>query len=98
MAYKDSQLKQYVLLDNASATGSYVTVDGGTYIWSIEGTFNGGSYTLEAKNANGTATAIAGATQTAAGFMEVKLAVNAEVRAAETGTTSAMYSKLTAVP
>lgn len=98
MAYSDGQLESLVLLDNASATSGYVTCKGGKYIWSIEGTFNGGSYQLQAKNANGTATNISGATMAAAGFMELNIAVNAEIRAVETGTTSAMYSKLTSVP
>lgn len=97
MAFATSQLEKLDLLSNASATGSYVTCKGGRYIWAIEGTFNGGSYQLQAKNANGTATDIAGATMSAAGFMLLDVAVNAEIRAVETGTTSAMYSTLTAV-
>lgn len=87
------------LLSNASATSAYFTVKvGGTYIWAIEGTFNGGSYQLQAQNANGTATDIAGASMSAAGFMEIEFAPGTQVRAVETGTTSAMYSTLTRVP
>ncbi len=87
------------LLDNASATSGYFSVKvGGVYIWAIEGTFNGGSYQLECQNANGTATAIAGASMSAAGFMELDIAPGALIRAVETGTTSAMYSSLVRVP
>lgn len=98
MAYKDDMVESLVLLDNASATSGYVTVRGGKYIWSLEGTFNGGSYQLQAKCANGTAVNITSATLSAAGFYELFLAAGMEIRAVETGSTSAMYSKLTSVP
>jgi hypothetical protein len=87
------------LLSNGSATSNYFTVKvGGRYIWAIEGTFNGGSYQFQAKNANGTATDVAGASMSAAGFMELQIAPGTEVRVVETGTTSAMYSTLVRVP
>lgn len=87
------------LLSNASADSTDFPIKvGGTYIWAIEGTFNGGSYKLQAKNANGTYTDIAGASMTAAGFMELKIAPGSVIKAVESGTTLAMYSTLVRVP
>ena len=98
MALNTDYIERKDLLSNASATGSYATVKGGTYIWSAEGTFSSATLQLQAKNANGTATDISGATLTAAGFVSVLLAVNAEVRVAVTGSPTAIYSTLVAVP
>lgn len=98
MALNTNYVEKIDLLSNASATGSYFTVKGGTYIWSAEGTFSSATLQLQAKNANGTATNITGATLTAAGFVSVQLAANAEVRVAVTGSPSAIYSSLVAVP
>ena len=98
MALNTNYVEKIDLLSNASATGSYFTVKGGTYIWSAEGTFSSATLQLQAKNANGTATAITGATLTAAGFVSVLLAANAEVRVAITGSPTAIYSSLVAVP
>jgi hypothetical protein len=53
--------------------GNWVTVKGGDYIWEAEGTFNAATLQLQAKNANGTATNITGATMTANAFLEVTL-------------------------
>lgn len=87
------------LLSNGSATSAWFPVKvGGIYLWSIEGTFNSGSYQLQLQNANGTATDITGASMSAAGFMEVDLPPGGMVRAVETGTTSAMYSTLVRMP
>ena len=88
------------LLSNASASsdGTHQVKVGGRYIWACEGTFNGGSYQLQAKNANGTFTDIAGATLSANGFIELMIAPGTFIKAVETGTTSAMYSTLTKVP
>lgn len=98
MALDTNFIQRINLLSNASATGSYFTVKGGTYIWSAEGTFSSATLQLQAKNANGTATDIAGATLTAAGFISVQLAADAEVRVAVTGSPSAIFSSLVAVP
>ena len=98
MALNTDYIEKKDLLSNASATGSYFTVKGGTYIWSAEGTFSSATLQLQAKNANGTATAITGATLTAAGFVSVLLAANAEVRVLVTGSPTAIYSSLVAVP
>lgn len=98
MALNTNFIEKIDLLSNASATGSYFTVKGGTYIWSGEATFSGGSLQLQAKNANGTATDIAGATLTAAGFVSVLLGADAQVRVAVTGSPSAIFSSLVAVP
>jgi hypothetical protein len=98
MALDTNFIEQLTLLNNASATGSYVIAKGGTYIWEAEGTFSSATLQLQAKNANGTATDIAGATLTANGFVSVLLAHNAEVRVAVTGSPTAIYSTLVAVP
>jgi hypothetical protein len=98
MALDTNYIERLTLLNNAAATGSYVTVKGGEYIWAAEATFSGGTLQLQAKNANGTATDIAGATLTANSFVSVLLGANAEVRVAVTGSPSAIYSSLVAVP
>jgi len=98
MALNTDYIERKDLLSNASATGSYFTVKGGTYIWSAEGTFSSATLQLQAKNANGTATDISGATLTAAGFVSVLLGANAEVRVAVTGSPTGIYSMLVAVP
>lgn len=98
MALDTNYVEKIDLLSNAAATGSYFTVKGGIYIWSAEGTFSSATLQLQAKNSNGTATAITGATLTVAGFVSVLLAANAEVRVAVTGSPTAIYSSLVAVP
>ncbi len=85
------------LLDNASASSSglhKIPVEG-RWIWSIEGTFNGGSYQMQASNANGTLVDVPGATMNAAGAMALWFEQGTLVKVVETGTTSAMYSTLT---
>ena len=98
MAFDTNYVERVDLLVNEAATGNYRTVKGGTYIWSAEGTFSSATLQLQAKNANGTATDIAGAALTGAGFVSVLLGANAEVRVAVTGSPSAMYSSLVSVP
>ena len=95
-----SYQEQITPLSNASASsdGTHRVKLGGTYIWAIEGTFNGGSYQFQSANANGTFTDVVGATMSAAGFMEIDIAPGTLVKVVETGTTSAMYSTLTRVP
>lgn len=85
------------LLTNASATGSYVDVVGGRYIWAAEGTFSSATLQLQSKGPNGTAIDIAGASLTANGFIEVMIADGSQVRVSVTGSPSAMYSSLTSV-
>ena len=85
------------LLTNASATGSYVEVVGGRYIWACEGTWSSATLQLQAKGPNGTAVSIAGASMTADGFIEVMIADGSQVRVLVTGSPSAMYSTLVSV-
>ena len=84
------------LLDNASASSSglHRIEQDGYYEWAIEGTFNGGSYQLQATNANVTLTDIPGAVMYAAGTLRLWFTAGTLVKAVETGTTSAMYSTL----
>jgi hypothetical protein len=98
MALDTNFIEELTLLNNAAATGSFVTAKGGTYIWEAEGTFSSATLQLQAKNANGTTTDITGATLTANGFVSVLLAANAEVRVAVTGSPTGIHSKLVAVP
>jgi hypothetical protein len=98
MALNTDYIERKDLLSNASSTGSYSTVKGGTYIWSAEGTFSSATLQLQAKNANGTATDIAGASLSANGFISVLLGANAEVRVSVTGSPTGIYSSLVAVP
>lgn len=86
-----------VLLSNASATGSYVDVVGGQYIWAAEGTFSSATLQLQSKGPNGTAINIDGASLTANGFVGVFIADGSQVRVLVTGSPSAMYSSLTSV-
>lgn len=84
------------LLDNASASSSglhSIPVDG-QYVWLLEGTFNGGSYQLQASNANGTLVDVPGATMSAAGRMHLSFTAGTLIKLVETGATSAMYSTL----
>ncbi len=85
------------LLTNATATGSYVEVVGGQYIWAAEGTFSSATLQLQSVGPNGTAIDIAGATLTANGFVHVIIADGSRVRVAITGSPTAMYSSLTSV-
>jgi hypothetical protein len=84
------------ILDNASASsdGSHVIPLDGMYEWAIEGTFNGGSYQLQATGPNGTFFDIPGATLSAAGAMTIWFTRGTKVKAVETGATSAMYSTI----
>jgi len=85
------------LLENGSAdsSGLHMVPVEGRYMWSIEGTFNGGSYKLQASNANGSFVDVAGATMSAAGSMMLWFEQGTLVKLVESGTTSAMYSTLT---
>lgn len=85
------------LLSNASATGSYFDVVGGTYIMAAEATWAGGSVQLQSKGPNGTAIAIAGATLSANGFVQVLIADGSQVRIAVTGSPTAVYVSLVSV-
>lgn len=91
-----SQERKIQLLDNASASsdGTHKVDQGGMYIWAIEGTFNAGSYQLQATGPNGTFYDIPGATLGVAGAMGLWFAPGVRVKAVETGATSAMYSTL----
>lgn len=85
------------LLVNASATGSYVDVVGGRYIMAAEATWNTATLQLQSKGPNGTAIDITGASLTANGFIEVMIADGSQLRAAITGSPSAVYCSLTSV-
>jgi hypothetical protein len=79
---------------SASSSGLHRIEQDGCYEWAIEGTFNGGSYQLQATNANGTLTDVPGAVMSAAGAMRIWFTAGTLVKLVETGTTSAMYSTL----
>lgn len=98
MALTDRYVTRIKLQESGSATTDYVTVPGGKYIWSCMGGFNGGSYQLQAKDANGTAANIAGATLSANGFLELNIAADTPIRSVETGSTTSMFQYLSAVP
>lgn len=91
-----SQERKIQLLDNGSATtsGNDVVPLGGMWEWSIEGTFNGGSYQLQATGPNGSFYDVPGASMNAAGSMLLWFTPGTKVKLVETGTTSAMYSTL----
>lgn len=90
-------MQTITILDNASASsdGSHEPIaDFGLYELSIEGTFNGGSYQLQATNANGSYVDVPGAVFYAAAALCVWLTQGTKLKLIETGTTSAMYAKL----
>lgn len=84
------------LLENASAdsSGLHVIPVEGRYEWALEGTFNGGSYKLQASNANGTFVDVPGASMNAAGALLLWFTQGTKVKLVESGATSAMYSTL----
>lgn len=85
------------LLSNVAATGDYVRVPGGQYIWACQGTFGGATLTLQAKGPDGS-TAMSVGTMTAAGAVSVDVGEGTEIRVAVTGgTPSALYSSLRGV-
>ena len=99
MAFSTPYIEAITLLSNASATGSAFTVKGGTYVFAGEGTFSGGTLTLQVACANGTFVNFPSVSLTANGFVVCQLPANCSVKAALTGgTPSAMYATVTAVP
>lgn len=85
---------EYVLLSNASATGSAVEVQGGSYIWSTQGTFSGATLTLQALGPDGS-TYMDVAAITAAGAVAVNIGDGTSMRVAVAGgPPSGIYSTL----
>jgi hypothetical protein len=86
------------LLTNASATGNPVAWSGGYCAVSCEGTFNGGSATLQAQSANGTWIDVgANTTFSAAGWGGAFLPP-CNIRMAISGAPSAMYAYANQMP
>jgi len=98
MSMNTFYIENVPLLSNAAATGNWVNVKGGDYIWEAEGTFNAATLQLQAQNANGTATNITGATMTANAFLEVTLGADSVVRVLVTGSPTGIFSNLVSVP
>ena len=87
----------YTLLSDASATGDYVEVAGGYYIWSAAGTFNGATLTLQALGPDG-ATAMDIDTLSSAGSAGVDIGNGSSIRVAvSVAVPSGIYSDLTRV-
>lgn len=85
------------LLQNAGATGSPVAnIPGGSYIWSVQGTFGGATVKLQCLGPDGaTFMDIPSASMTSPGQMGVAIGGNAAVKAVVTGgSPSALYSNL----
>lgn len=85
------------LLSNAAASGGNVTVQtGGSYIYSIAGTFGGTSSKLQAIGPDGTTFMdIPATTFTAAGWVKVDLPAGVVVKCVLTaGTPTAMFAAL----
>lgn len=88
----------YSLLSNAAVTGTAVTgVVGGSYIWSVAGTFGGATVKLQALGPDGsTYLDVPSASMTAVGQLGVAIGANATLKVVVTGgTPSALYSSLT---
>lgn len=89
----------YTLLRDASATGDYQSIDGGTYIWDAVGTFGGATLQLQTLGPDGaTDLDVDGATLTANGSFESPIAIGdgTQVRVEVTGSPSGLYSMLRA--
>lgn len=87
----------YSLLSNASATGTAVTgVVGGSYIWSVAGTFGGATVKLQALGPDGsTYLDVPSASLTSAGQLGVAVGANATLKVVVTGgSPSGLYSSL----
>lgn len=98
MTVRRADDKTYTLLDNATATGSAVTISGGQYALFIEGTWSSASAALEVKSPKGTwvaHTAITSAVTATANLSRAPIDLpSGEVRIAITGSPSAMYAYL----
>lgn len=90
--------QSYALLTNIGAVGNgnAVVIGGGTYSWSVAGTFGGTAAKLQLLGPDGTTWIdIPSATLSAAGVMSVDVAGGASIRAVLTGgTPSGIYSSL----
>ena len=77
----------YTLLSDASSTGDWVVVAGGSYTWSAAGTFSGATLTLQSLGEDGTTAVDTGATLTATGTYADVLEIGdgTSVRVAITG-------------
>lgn len=85
------------LLENASASGSNKTVDGGRYVWSSVGTFNGGTLSLQVQLPD-MSSFLTIAQHTAAASTEVLVAGASVMKVIVSGSPSAIYSALQRVP
>lgn len=86
--------KIQLLADGSADSAEFIVPLGGMWEWSIEGTFNGGSYKLQASGPNGTLYDVPGAVMSANGAMMLWFTPGTKVKLVESGTTSAMYSTL----
>lgn len=95
-----SDMKKTVLLDNASATGPAVlVVFGGRQVFSIVGTFNGGTAQLQMLGPDGfTFIDIANGAFTAPGAVAVDVPFNKSWKVTLTGSPSKMFAELASVP
>lgn len=85
------------LLNNASATGQSVTIPGGRYIWSAQGTFGGATLTLQALGPDGS-NYMTVTSMTAAGAVEVAVGEGTAMRVSISGgPPSGIYSSLAGV-
>lgn len=83
------------LLNNASATGASVKVDGGKYLWVEDGTQGGATITLEFLDpVSGAWVAVAGTASTDDAAALVELAEGNYRAAVAGGTPSALYAAL----
>lgn len=85
------------LLTNASASGAATTVDGGRYVWSSVGTFNGGTLSLQAQLPD-SSTFLTIAQHTAASSTEIAVAGSSVMKVVVSGSPSGIYSTIQRVP
>lgn len=87
------------LLSNASVTGGGVTVGGGSYVFTVDGTFGGATVALQIRSPDGSSwLAITDASFTAEGNCVVELGDGSEVRVTVTGgSPSALYANIARV-
>lgn len=87
------------LLNNVAATGSGVSVGGGSYVFTVDGTFGGATVALEIRSPDGSSwLAIANGSFTAEGNCVVELGDGSEVRVSVTGgSPAALYANIAAI-
>ncbi len=91
--------KQYIFLENGSATSGDIDFDGGNAVFFADGTFGGATLTLQIKSPNGTYMTVgANTTLTAAGCAGFICCAGALRVLVSGGTPSGLYCYVVGIP